>query len=119
TQTLVSSQNPDVDSLEENPVRMIPNPVGIVQAAKLHKQTDIHEGGDESILSTQEYIRKVVEDVGDDEDFKGGSWVSAVEFVNANGEDFAILEEEEMVELELQVGGNLTDQEEHKLRLDE
>ncbi|GJX00505.1 ribonuclease H-like domain-containing protein [Tanacetum coccineum] len=32
----------------------------------------IHEGGDESVLSTQEYIRKVVDDVGEDEDFKGG-----------------------------------------------
>ncbi|GJX43413.1 hypothetical protein Tco_0260089, partial [Tanacetum coccineum] len=201
TQTLVSSQNPDVDSLEENPVRMIPNPAGIVQAAKLRKHTDIHEGGDESILSTQEYTRKVVEDVGDDEDFKGGSWVSAVEFVNANGEDLTLkdllgtisgtihykvvndggyekditleaslilqnvlvlpsihylnitmrnlvkvfpkdtvsgngsgvggsgmldeeeiikmLKEEEMLELQLRVGRNVTDQEEHQLRLDE
>ncbi|GJU95586.1 GPCR kinase [Tanacetum coccineum] len=42
-------------------------------------------GGDESVLSTQEYIRKIVEDVGEDKDFKGGSWVSAVEFVNAIG----------------------------------
>nr|GEY00201.1 hypothetical protein [Tanacetum cinerariifolium] len=47
---------------------------------------DIHEGGVESVLSTQEYIRKVVDDVGEDEDFKGGSWVSTVEFVNSNGE---------------------------------
>ncbi|GKA83021.1 hypothetical protein Tco_0789769, partial [Tanacetum coccineum] len=47
--------------------------------------SDIHEGGDESVLSTQEYIWKVIEDVGEDEDFKGESWVRAVEFVNANG----------------------------------
>ncbi|GJV18381.1 EEIG1/EHBP1 N-terminal domain-containing protein [Tanacetum coccineum] len=154
---------------------------------------------DEYVLSTQEYISKVVEDVGED-NFKVRSWVSAVEFVNAygrivngctirgiihykvvneggDGKDITlgaslilqnvlvfspkpsihylnitminlvkvfpndivhrnssdvggsgmldeekiikILEEEEMVELELQVGGNLTDQEEHKLRLDE
>ncbi|GJU25404.1 hypothetical protein Tco_1164025 [Tanacetum coccineum] len=45
---------------------------------------DIHEGGDESVLSTQEYIKKVVED--EDEDFKSGSWVSATEYVNANGD---------------------------------
>ncbi|GKB85646.1 hypothetical protein Tco_0957918 [Tanacetum coccineum] len=32
-------------------------------------------------------IGKVVEDVSEDEDFKHGLWVSAVEFVNANGED--------------------------------
>nr|GEU45271.1 hypothetical protein [Tanacetum cinerariifolium] len=166
-----SSQNLDVDSLEENP------------------------------------NSKVVEDVGEDEDFKGESWVSAVEFVNANGgivngclgdiknylkneklkqvvaiiksctpnalDDLTVtlkdvsqmfspkpsihylnitmrnlvkvlpknivsescsgvggsgmldevkiikmVEEEEMAELELQVGRNLIDQEEHKLRLD-
>nr|GEV77314.1 hypothetical protein [Tanacetum cinerariifolium] len=62
TTTTTTTQNHDVDNLEE----ML--------------------GGDESILLTQEYIRKVVDDVGEDEDFKSGSWVSAVEFVNANGE---------------------------------
>ncbi|GJV22519.1 hypothetical protein Tco_1371539 [Tanacetum coccineum] len=62
--------------VEEKPVRIIPGPAGIVQVAKLRKQSDIHEGGggDESVLSTLEYIRKVVDDVGEDEDFKGGSW---------------------------------------------
>ncbi|GKD76746.1 hypothetical protein Tco_1339367 [Tanacetum coccineum] len=70
---------------EEKPVRIIPSHAGIVQVAKLSKQSDIHEFGDESVLLSQEYIRKVVEDVGEDEDFKGGSWVSAVDFVNANG----------------------------------
>nr|GEY42158.1 hypothetical protein [Tanacetum cinerariifolium] len=40
---------------------------------------------DEAVMSTQEYIKKVVEDVGDDEDFKSGSWVSATDYVNANG----------------------------------
>nr|GEV82148.1 reverse transcriptase domain-containing protein [Tanacetum cinerariifolium] len=85
TQTRVSSQNPDIDSLEENPIRIIPGPAGIVQASKLRKKVNIQEGGDESVLLTQEYIRKVVEDVGENENFKGGSWVSAVEFDNANG----------------------------------
>ncbi|GJW38126.1 hypothetical protein Tco_0063971, partial [Tanacetum coccineum] len=41
--------------------------------------------GEESVFLTKEYIRKVVDDVGKDEDFKGRSWVSAVEFVNADG----------------------------------
>ncbi|GJY49166.1 reverse transcriptase domain-containing protein [Tanacetum coccineum] len=54
-------------------------------APGLESKVYIHEGGDESVLSTQEYIRKVVDDMSEDEDFKGGSWVSAVEFVNANG----------------------------------
>ncbi|GKC73877.1 hypothetical protein Tco_1119760 [Tanacetum coccineum] len=83
--TTTTTQNPDVDNLEGKSVRIIPGPAGIVQAIKLRKQSDIHEGGNESVLSTQEYIRKVVEDVGEDEDFKGRPWVSAIEFVNANG----------------------------------
>nr|GEU89242.1 hypothetical protein [Tanacetum cinerariifolium] len=53
--------------------------------AKLRKQSEIHEGGGDSVLSAQEYMKKVVEDVGDDEDFKSGSWVSATDYVNANG----------------------------------
>ncbi|GJX64754.1 hypothetical protein Tco_0299097 [Tanacetum coccineum] len=41
--------------------------------------------GDDSILSTQEYMKQVVEDVGEDEDFNSGSWVGATEYVKANG----------------------------------
>ncbi|GKB83043.1 hypothetical protein Tco_0949938 [Tanacetum coccineum] len=40
---------------------IIPGPAGIVQASK---QKDIREGGEEYVMSTQECIRKVVEDVG-------------------------------------------------------
>ncbi|GKC99622.1 GPCR kinase [Tanacetum coccineum] len=36
-------------------------------------------------MSTQEYIKKDVEDVGEDENFKSGSWVSTTDYVNANG----------------------------------
>ncbi|GKB15944.1 hypothetical protein Tco_0849867 [Tanacetum coccineum] len=53
--------------------------------AKLLKQIDIPNGGEGCVMSTQEYIKKVVEDVGKDEDFKSGSWVSATDYVNANG----------------------------------
>ncbi|GJX98487.1 hypothetical protein Tco_0355506 [Tanacetum coccineum] len=59
-----------------NPVRIIPGPAGIVQAAKLLKQRDILLGLDEAVMSTQEYMKKVVKDVGEDEDFKSGVWVS-------------------------------------------
>nr|GEY09170.1 hypothetical protein [Tanacetum cinerariifolium] len=45
-----------------NPVRIIPGPV---------------------VMSTQEYIKKVVEDVGDDEDFKSELLVSATDYVHA------------------------------------
>nr|GEX85166.1 hypothetical protein [Tanacetum cinerariifolium] len=33
-----------------------------------------------------EYIKKFLEDVGEDGDFKHGSWISAIEYVNANGD---------------------------------
>nr|GFA31477.1 hypothetical protein [Tanacetum cinerariifolium] len=63
TSTTTTTQNPVVDNLEEKPVRILPGPAGIVQLAKLRKQSDIHEVRDESVLLTQEYIKKVVEEV--------------------------------------------------------
>ncbi|GKD43686.1 hypothetical protein Tco_1268331 [Tanacetum coccineum] len=66
-----------------NPVRIIPGTAGIVQQAKLLKERDILLGWDGAVMSTQEYIKKVVEDVGDDEDFKSGPWVSATDYVYA------------------------------------
>ncbi|GKG23358.1 hypothetical protein Tco_0391394, partial [Tanacetum coccineum] len=35
-------------------------------------------------MLTQEYMKKVVKDVGGDEDFKSGSWVIDTDYVNAN-----------------------------------
>nr|GEZ61161.1 hypothetical protein [Tanacetum cinerariifolium] len=64
---------------------MIPGPASIVQQAKLLKQWDILLGWDGAVKSTQEYMKKVVDDVGEDEDFKSGSWVSVTDYVNANG----------------------------------
>ncbi|PWA58448.1 hypothetical protein CTI12_AA399840 [Artemisia annua] len=81
-----TTQNVDVANLEEiKCIRIIPGPAGIIQAAKLRKQSDIQEGGVESVLSTQEYIKKIVEDVGVDEDFNRGPWLSAIEYVKNNG----------------------------------
>ncbi|GJW79514.1 transposase, MuDR, MULE transposase domain protein [Tanacetum coccineum] len=36
-------------------------------------------------MSTQEYMQKIVEDVGEDDDFKSGAWVSATNYVTATG----------------------------------
>ncbi|GJU56370.1 transposase, MuDR, MULE transposase domain protein [Tanacetum coccineum] len=36
-------------------------------------------------MSTQEYMQKVIEDVGEDADFNSGAWVSATNYVNAFG----------------------------------
>ncbi|GJW54666.1 hypothetical protein Tco_0098751 [Tanacetum coccineum] len=46
---------------------------------------DILLGLDGTVMSTQEYMKKVVDDVGEDEDFKSVSWVCATNYVNANG----------------------------------
>ncbi|GKE31044.1 transposase, MuDR, MULE transposase domain protein [Tanacetum coccineum] len=35
-------------------------------------------------MSTQEYIKNVIEDVGEDDDFKRGTWL-VVEYVNVDG----------------------------------
>ncbi|GKF41105.1 reverse transcriptase domain-containing protein [Tanacetum coccineum] len=37
------------------------------------------------ILGLAEYMKKVVENVGEDENFKSGMWVSVTDYVNANG----------------------------------
>ncbi|GKE97030.1 nucleolar protein 56-like protein [Tanacetum coccineum] len=82
---LCSSTRVETSTTIHKPDRMIPGPASIVQAAKLLKQTDIQDGGEGYVMSTQEYMMKVVEDVGEDEDFKSGSWVSATDYMNANG----------------------------------
>ncbi|GJZ40802.1 hypothetical protein Tco_0587688 [Tanacetum coccineum] len=64
---------------------IIPGPAGIVQTAKLRKLVDTREGGKESVMSTQEYIRKVIEDVGEDDDFTRAPWLSAINYVNVDG----------------------------------
>nr|GEU48263.1 hypothetical protein [Tanacetum cinerariifolium] len=65
--------------------RIIPCPAGIVQTAKLHKLVDTREGREESVSSTQEYIRKVIEDVGEDDGFTCAPWLSAIDYVYVDG----------------------------------
>ncbi|GKD96998.1 hypothetical protein Tco_1380895, partial [Tanacetum coccineum] len=61
-----------------NPVRIIPDPAGIVQQAKLLKEKDILLDWDEAVMSTQEYMQKVVEDVDEDDDFNSGAKLEQV-----------------------------------------
>ncbi|PWA66710.1 hypothetical protein CTI12_AA324730 [Artemisia annua] len=128
--------NPNLENLHsshspEKEVRIIPGPASIVQLAKRRKQADISEGHQERVISTQEYIRTVLEDVEVDEDFSRGPWLSAVDFVNANGgcgsgvagggmldeEIMKLLEEEEQAEQEWRNRGYLIEQQEHEMRL--
>ncbi|GKD02390.1 15-cis-phytoene desaturase, chloroplastic/chromoplastic, partial [Tanacetum coccineum] len=72
-------------SLTPNPVRIIPGPAGLVQRAKLLKENVFILDPDEALMSTQEYMQKVIEDVGEDADFNSGVWVSATNYVKAFG----------------------------------
>nr|GEU79631.1 hypothetical protein [Tanacetum cinerariifolium] len=69
TQTLFLSQNNQVDTHE----------------AKLRKIADTWEGWEESLMSIQKYIRKFIEDVGEDDDFTLASWLSVLNYVNEDG----------------------------------
>nr|GEW46242.1 hypothetical protein [Tanacetum cinerariifolium] len=42
-------------------------------------------GSDEALMSKQEYMQKVDEDVAEDDDFNSGAWVNATNYVIANG----------------------------------
>nr|GEW91302.1 reverse transcriptase domain-containing protein [Tanacetum cinerariifolium] len=73
--------------LTPNPVRIIPDPAGIVQ---LSSSTRVEPSSSISnpvriIPGPAGYMQKVVEDVDGDDDFKSGSWVSATNYVNAFG----------------------------------
>ncbi|GKE66298.1 hypothetical protein Tco_1520459 [Tanacetum coccineum] len=68
-----------------NPVRIIHGLAGLVQRAKLLKENVFILDPDGALMSTQEYMQKVIEDVGEDVDFKSGSWVSVTNYVNAFG----------------------------------
>ncbi|GJZ26851.1 protein phosphatase [Tanacetum coccineum] len=61
-----SSTRVETSTANQKPIKIIPVPAGIVPAAKLLKQRDILLGRDGAVMSTQEYIKKLVED----EDFK-------------------------------------------------
>ncbi|GJW39593.1 hypothetical protein Tco_0065438 [Tanacetum coccineum] len=69
-----------------NPVRIIPGPAGLVQQAKQLKEKVIILDSDGTVMSTQEYMQKVVEDLGEDDDFKSGVWISATNDVISTGD---------------------------------
>ncbi|GKB22082.1 hypothetical protein Tco_1271123 [Tanacetum coccineum] len=68
-----------------NPVRIIPGPAGLVEQARLLKEYVFILDPDGNLMSTQQYMDKVIEDVGDDDDFKSAAWVSATNYVNTFG----------------------------------
>ncbi|GKE88817.1 zf-CCHC domain-containing protein [Tanacetum coccineum] len=82
---LSSSTRVEPSPSTPNLVRIIPGPAGIVQQAKLLKENIFILDSNGALMSTQEYMQKVVEDVGEDDDFKSGAWISATNYVTATG----------------------------------
>ncbi|GJZ17469.1 F-box domain containing protein [Tanacetum coccineum] len=78
---LSSSTHVEPYSSTSNLVRIIPGPAGLVQRAKLLKENVFILDPDEALMSTQEYMQNVVEDVGEDANFNSGAWVSATNYV--------------------------------------
>ncbi|GKC94667.1 transposase, MuDR, MULE transposase domain protein [Tanacetum coccineum] len=68
-----------------NPVRIISGLAGLVQRAKQLKENVFILDPDGALMSTQEYMQKVVEDVGEDSDFNSGAWISTTNYVLSTG----------------------------------
>nr|GEV25478.1 hypothetical protein [Tanacetum cinerariifolium] len=82
---LSSSKCIEPSSSTSNPVRIILSPLGLVHRAKLLKENVFILDPDGALMSTQEYMQKLVEDVGEEADFNGGAWVSTTNYVIAFG----------------------------------
>ncbi|GKE96325.1 probable transmembrane ascorbate ferrireductase 4 [Tanacetum coccineum] len=73
-----SSTHIEPSSSTSNPVRIIPGPADLVQRAKLLKESVFILDLDGALMSTQEYMQKVVEDVDEDANFNSGGMVVAI-----------------------------------------
>nr|GEV33185.1 hypothetical protein [Tanacetum cinerariifolium] len=49
------------------------------------KNKDVMEGGHDNVMPTQEYVRKVIEDVSKDDHFMCGPWLRAVVYLHVEG----------------------------------
>nr|GEW02827.1 hypothetical protein [Tanacetum cinerariifolium] len=74
------STHDESSTLIQNPVTIIPGP-----AAKLLREKVFILDSDRDLMSTQRYMQKIIEDVGEDDDFNSGAWVSATNYVMAFG----------------------------------
>ncbi|GJS58083.1 hypothetical protein Tco_0652867 [Tanacetum coccineum] len=81
TQTLISAQNQQGDTYDEREQALDIDDSNL--STYLH--LDTREGREESVMSTQEYIRKVIEDVDEDGDFTRAPWLSMIDYVNVDG----------------------------------
>nr|GEY75716.1 hypothetical protein [Tanacetum cinerariifolium] len=65
--------------------RIIPGPVGILQKALVQKKAYVQARGRDNILTTQEYVSKVNEDVSEDDHFTQGPWLQAIVYLHGEG----------------------------------
>ncbi|GJU20144.1 transposase, MuDR, MULE transposase domain protein [Tanacetum coccineum] len=70
---------------DDNAVRIIPGPAGILQLVQLHKTSEIKEGSHNGEMLKQEYVRKITEEASEDDHFTRGPWLSAVQYLAAEG----------------------------------
>nr|GEY80167.1 hypothetical protein [Tanacetum cinerariifolium] len=80
---LSSSTRVEPSSSTSNPVRIIPGPAGIVQRAKLLKENVFILDPDGALMSTQEYMQKVVKDMDIDNFLKKGKLKQIVAIVKS------------------------------------
>ncbi|GJV59690.1 transposase, MuDR, MULE transposase domain protein [Tanacetum coccineum] len=66
--------------VDEKATRKIPGPAGIFQTDRIHKLNNFNDA------PTQEYIRKLIDDVSEADNFKCRAWITALEFINHNRE---------------------------------
>nr|GFC53121.1 hypothetical protein [Tanacetum cinerariifolium] len=127
TITITSTQKTNgivqVEELEKKPVRIILSPADIFQLVKIRKQSDIHEGGDDSVLSTQDIFSQPINALSNITKknmvkvFRkvflpsNGNGVGGSEMLMEEEEIVKLMKEEEMADLELHVCGNVIDQE--------
>ncbi|GJW16962.1 hypothetical protein Tco_0024398 [Tanacetum coccineum] len=64
--------------VDEKSSKIIPGPAGFFQTDRIHQLNNFNDA------PTQEYIRKLYDDVSEGEDFKMLSWVKALEYINDN-----------------------------------
>ncbi|GKB14572.1 hypothetical protein Tco_0848495 [Tanacetum coccineum] len=72
---LSSSTRVEPSTSTLNPVRIIPGPASLVQRARLLKENVFILDPDRALMSTQQYMDKVVKDVGEDDDFKSAAFL--------------------------------------------
>ncbi|GJU34010.1 hypothetical protein Tco_1182364 [Tanacetum coccineum] len=82
---LSNSTRVELSPSTPNPVRIIPGPAGIVQQAKLLKEKVFFLDSDGALMSTQQYMQQIIEDVGEDDNFSNGACISATNYVKAFG----------------------------------